>query len=135
MFTRIVRATCAVTICFVATTAVLATGPLPCAAGHSVYFAHVVESLKLSAAKRSQVRRIVNRSEREIRAVFAKHGINPNAKPEFGKLFSARHELQAVERNERNQLKQILSKEQLKIYDRLMQHTRAQVIKATRNDN
>ena len=47
----------------------------------------------------------------------------------------ARHELQAIERNERNQLKPILTKEQLKIYDRIIENTHAQVIKATRNDN
>ncbi len=135
MFRRVFREACLITTCLVVATSALSASAFRCAAGHSIYFAHVVENLDLSAVKRSEVLRIVNQSERDIRAVFTKHGIDPNAKPEFGKLFSARHELQAVERQERNQLKQILSKEQLKTYDRIMEYTRAQVIKATRNDN
>lgn len=107
----------------------------PAISDHSIYFPHVVGSLNLSADQRARVERIMAQSEKQTLAVFAKFGIDPKAKPEFNKLVKARHELQAIERNERNQLKPILTKEQLKIYDRIIENTHAQVIKATRNDN
>lgn len=104
-------------------------------AGHSIYFSHVVGHLGLSAVQRPKVIAIVNKSERDIRAVFARHGINPNAKPEFDKLFKARQDLEVIETWERNELKKILTKAQMKIYRQINEYTRAQVIKATRNDN
>jgi regulator of sigma D len=104
-------------------------------ADHSIYFPHIVDSLDLSADLRSRVQQIMDESERQTLVVFAKFDIDPEAKPEFNKLVKARHELQAIERDERNQLKDILSKDQLKIYDRIIENTHAQVIKATRHDN
>lgn len=116
--------------------AVLAAGASTSAhAGHSIYFPHIVGQLSLDAATRAAVNRIMNKSERDVLSVFAERGINPNAKPDFGKLMQARHELQAVEKREREQLVKILTPAQLKIYDKMIQYTRAQVIKATRHDN
>ena len=115
--------------------AVLLGGAGPAFSDHSIYFPHVAGSLNLSADQRARVQSILVRSEELTLVVFAKFGIDPKAKPEFNKLVKARHELQAIERNERNQLKPILTKEQLKIYDRIIENTHAQVIKATRNDN
>ena len=107
----------------------------PAGADHSIYFPHVAGQLGLDAGKRAEVQAIMARSERETLAVFAKHGIDPNATPDWHKLFNARGALEAIERRERNLLKKILNKDQLKTYDRIMQYTRAQVIKATRKDN
>ncbi len=102
---------------------------------HSIYFPHVAGSLNLTEDQREQVEGILARTEEQTLVVFERFGIDAAAKPEFNKLVKARHELQAIERNERNQLIPILTKQQLKIYDRIIEHTQAQVIKATRNDN
>ncbi len=110
------------------------TGP-SAQAGHSVYFAHISEHLSLDAATRRLVDKIMNKSERDVLTVFARHGIDPNAKPEFDKLMLARHELQAIERDERAQLRGILTPAQFKKYDKLIKQVHARVIKATRNDN
>ena len=100
----------------------------------SIYFPNVISHLKLDAQQRPKVQRILSTSEREARAAFAKHGISLTAKPEFDKLVKARHDLEPIQKRERNQLKKILTKEQLKIYDRIMKLTQARVIKATRRD-
>jgi len=124
---------CVTALMFVAV--LTANASISVQAGHSVYFPHIVEKLSLDAATRAAANRIMNKSERDVLAVFAKHGISPKAKPDFGKLMGARHELQAVEKHERAQLVKILTPAQLKIYDKMIQYTRAQVIKATRHDN
>lgn len=107
----------------------------PVSAGHSIYFPHVAGQLGLDAGQHAKVQAIMAQSERETLAVFAQHGIDPNAKPDWNKLFGARTALEAIERRERNLLSKILNKDQLKTYDRIMEYTRAQVIKATRKDN
>ena len=108
---------------------------LPAGADHSIYFPHVVELLKLNGQLRAKVKAIVDESERQTLVVFKKFGIDPRAKPEFNKLVKARHELQAIERNERTLLKEILSTDQLKDYDRIIEFTHAEVVKATRNED
>lgn len=107
----------------------------PASAGHSVYFAHITGHLSLKSGQRRAVNKIMNKSEREVLAAFRKFDIDPRAKPDFNKLMQARHVLQSIERSEREQLKQILSREQMKIYDKIIAQTHARVIKGTRNDN
>ena len=104
----------------------------PARADHNIYATHAERYLKLRKDQRKEVLDILEQSERELMAAFAKHGIDPHAKPDFDKLVKARGPLQAVGRRERDKLKRILSPEQLSIYDRLVQETRARVIKATR---
>ncbi len=104
----------------------------PARADHNIYATHAERYLKLRKDQRKEVLAILEQSERELMAAFAKHGIDPHAKPDFDKLVKARGPLQAVGRRERDKLKRILSPEQLSIYDRLVQETRARVIKATR---
>ncbi len=125
----------AVAVCLILAMSTLAGTSRPADADHSIYFPHVAGSLDLSEDQRGKVEAIFAQTESETLAVFEKFGIDPKAKPEFNKLVKARHELQAIERSERNQLKVILNKDQLKTYDRIIENTHAQVIKATRNDN
>ena len=109
----------------------LATGAK---ADRSIYFTDVSGQLNLTSSQRPQVEQAFNKSERDTLKVFAKHGINPDAKPDFDKLFGARHELQAIAQRERNLMKRVLTKAQFKIYRKLMDHIQARIIKATRND-
>lgn len=114
----------ALAICVVS----LPTGPA--LAGSNIYDAQVLRHLKLANGQRSKVRRIVRKSDADMKKIFRKYGINPNAKPDFDKLVAASSALQAVERNERNQIKKILNAEQLKHYDQLIDYTRIRVRKA-----
>lgn len=98
----------------------------------NIYDAQVLERMKFSSAQRSKVRAIIRQSDKEMAVVFRKHGINPNAKPEFDKLQKAASELQAIEAKEKRQMKKILSADQYKTYLQLLQDTAARVIKATR---
>ena len=77
-------------------------------------------------------KRIIRQSDKEMAVVFRKHGINPNAKPDFDKLQRASTELQAIESREKKKMKKILSANQYKTYLALLQATAARVIKATR---
>jgi len=98
----------------------------------SIYDAQILQRMKFSADQRGKVRAIIRQSDKEIAVVFRKHGINPNAKPEFDKLQKAASELQAIEAKEKRAMKKILSADQYKTYLQLLQATAARVIKATR---
>ncbi len=89
--------------------------------------------MKFSSTQRKAVKRVLDKSDREMTAIFRKYGIDPHAKPIFDKLREARYELQAVEAREKREMKQILSRAQFKYYLGLIQQTAARVIKATRN--
>lgn len=104
-------------------------------ADRSIYFTDIIPKLNLTEEQLPEVERITEQSEQDTLDAFARNGIDPDARPDFDKLFAARHELQAIERRERQQLKAILTKAQLKTYDKIMQWVRARIIKATRNDN
>jgi len=97
-----------------------------------IYDARVLQRTKFTGDQRTKVRRIIRQSDKEIAVVFRKHGINPNAKPEFEKLQRASSELQAIESKEKRQMKKVLSADQYKAYLGLLQATAARVIKATR---
>ena len=98
----------------------------------NIYDAQVLQRMKFSGDLRSKVRAIIRQSDKEMSVVFRKHGINPNAQPEFDKLQKAASELQAIEAKEKRQMKKILSADQYRTYLRLLQDTAARVIKATR---
>ena len=98
----------------------------------NIYDAQILQRMKFSADQRGKVRAIIRQSDKEIAVVFRKHGINPNAKPEFDKLQKAASELQAIEAKEKRAMKKILSADQYKTYLQLLQATAARVIKATR---
>ena len=98
----------------------------------SIYDAQILQRMKFSTEQRPKVRAIIRQSDKEIAVVFRKHGINPNAKPEFDKLQKAASELQAIEAKEKRAMKKILSAQQYSTYLQLLQATAARVIKATR---
>ena len=99
-------------------------------AGSSIYDAQVLRYIALSGTQRSKVTEIVRQSDAEMARVFHKHYFDPSAKPDFDKLVAASSDLRALEKRERMAMQQILNKEQMKIYDQLMEYTAARVRKA-----
>lgn len=100
------------------------------ASAASIYDAQVLRYLKLQSTQRAKVRKIIRKSDAEMARVFRKYKINPNAKPDFDKLVAASSELTAIERRERKEMKKVLTKDQLKQYDELINITRIRVRKA-----
>jgi hypothetical protein len=108
----------------------LFAGTLP-ASADTIYDAKVEQKLKdLNGDQKAKIAAVVKKSNAEMNAVFKKYGIDPNAKPDFDKLTKASDELQAIGRRERAQMKDILSKAQLKAYDKIIADTGARVRKA-----
>lgn len=98
------------------------------AAAQSLYDANVVKRLDgLTPQQRAQVQKVVAESRRKARAVFKKHGIDPNARPVFNKLQRASQELQAVQQQERRQMVKILNKDQYAQYSKIIAETQARV--------
>ncbi len=113
----------------------LATAPLGAARADTIYDSHIVEQMTFTPAQLPMVRAILSQSRQSLLAIFGKYGIDPYARPNFDKLLEASSELQAVQANEKREMKAILSKDQYKLYLKLLQVTAARVIKATRNDD
>ena len=109
---------------------VLSLAPGGGAAAQSIYDSRVQHRLELTAKQRPEVLRIVAESERQAMAVFRKYGIDPNGRPIFDQLFEASNELMAIERQERQAMKKVLTPEQLADYDRIINETRIRVRKA-----
>jgi Spy/CpxP family protein refolding chaperone len=110
--------------------AALALGPDRPAVADSIYDSRVEQRLDLTSAQRPQVSRILAESKRQAMVVFQKYGIDPNGRPIFDQLFAASNELMAIERQERQAMKQVLTPEQLAHYDRIINETRIRVRKA-----
>ena len=110
--------------------AVLSLAPGGGAAAQSIYDSRVQHRLELTAKQRPEVMRIVAESERQAMAVFEKYGIDPNGRPIFDQLFEASNELMAIERQERQAMKKVLTPDQLADYDRIINETRIRVRKA-----
>ena len=97
---------------------------------NSIYDAKIEERLKLDPGQMPKVEAIVKQSQAERDVVFRKYGIDPNAKPDLDLLTKASDELKAIGNQERKQLKEVLSKAQLKQYDKIINQTSARVGKA-----
>ena len=110
--------------------AALSLGAGDAAVAQSIYDARVQQRLDLTAQQRPQVARVIETSKSLAGAVFRKYGIDPNGRPIFDQLFQASSELMAIERQERQAMKQILTPAQLADYDRIMNETRIRVRKA-----
>ena len=110
--------------------AALALGADRPAVADSIYDSKVEQRLDLTSAQRPQVSRILAESKRQAMVVFQKYGIDPNGRPIFDQLFAASSELMAIERQERQAMKQVLSPEQLAHYDEIINETRIRVRKA-----
>ena len=104
----------------------------PSWADASIYDARILERMKFSPQQLAKVKQILAASDREMLAIFAKYGIDPDEKPNFEKLKRAGNELQAMEAREKRQMKRILTPDQYKQYSALLAETSARVIKATR---
>jgi hypothetical protein len=110
----------------------LLAGGLP-AHADSIYDAKVGQKLTdLTPDQKTKVSAITKQTATEMNAVFKKYGIDPNAAPNFDQLQKAGEELQAVGRREKAQMKTILSKAQLKQYDKIIADTGARVRKAAK---
>jgi hypothetical protein len=107
-----------------------ALGPDRPAVADSIYDSRVEQRLDLTSAQRPEVSRILAESKRQAMAVFQKYGIDPNGRPIFDQLYAASTELMAIERQERQAMKQVLTAEQLAHYDRIINETRIRVRKA-----
>ncbi|MEM7429845.1 MAG: hypothetical protein AAF441_27570 [Pseudomonadota bacterium] len=99
----------------------------------TIYDSRVLERMEFSPEQRREIKAILKRSDQEMLEIFARYGIDPQAKPSFDKLREARHELQALESREKRQMKKVMTRTQFKYYLGLLQQTAARVIKATRN--
>ena len=99
----------------------------------TIYDPQLLSRMQFSAAQLAKIKPVLDKSEASMVKVFAKYRIDPRAKPDFDKLRAASNELQAIEAQEKKQMKQILSKEQYADYLEILQATAAQVIKATRD--
>ncbi len=118
----------------IALAAVLSLPVLPVtpSAAASVYDSRITERLKVKSSQRAAVARIAKQGRRDTLKIFRKYGIDPNAKPDFDKLMKASSELQTVQRRQREEMKRVLTPEQLQQYDRIIEETRARVMKASR---
>lgn len=112
---------------------VLVVAPSTIAAG-TIYDSNILERIKFSSAQREKVRAVLRESDRELLVVFRKHGIDPNAQPEFDKLRAASSELQAVRSRQKREMKKIMTPEQYETYLAILEQTAARVVKATRKN-
>ena len=110
--------------------AALSLVPAERAQAQSIYDSKVQQRLELGGQQRTQVSRILEQSRRQAMAVFKKYGIDPNGRPIFDQLFQASNELMAIERQERQAMKKVLTPAQLADYDRIINETRIRVRKA-----
>ena len=62
----------------------------------NIYDSQILERMSFNGSQHAKVSAILQKSDREMAAIFRKYGINPNAKPDFDKLQSASGELQAI---------------------------------------
>ncbi len=96
----------------------------------SVFDVNIVHALQLKGPQRAKAQRIITQMRSQRSKVFRRYGINPNARPEMGKLQRASSELIALGARERAALSRVLTAEQLRAYDGLMSQLRARVIRA-----
>jgi hypothetical protein len=96
----------------------------------SVYDVNIVSSLQLTGAQRAKAQRIITQTRSQRSKVFRHYGINPNARPDIGKLQRASSQLLAIGARERALLSRVLSPTQLRAYDELMSQLRSRVIRA-----
>ena len=107
------------------------TAPSVVLAG-TIYDSKIMERIKFSSAQRPQARAVIRESDREMKTVFRKYGIDPNARPVFEKLRAASGELQAIRSRQKRAMKKIMTPEQYKTYLDILEQTAARVVKATR---
>jgi hypothetical protein len=111
-----------------ATAVAMPVASLPAKA--SVYDVNIISALQLTGAQRAKAQRIITEMRSQRSKVFRRYGINPNDRPNIGKLQRASSELIAIGARERAALSRVLNPTQLRAYDGLMSQIRARVIRA-----
>ena len=96
----------------------------------SVFDVNIVHALQLKGPQRAKAQAIITQMRSQRSKVFRRYGINPDARPDMGKLQRASSELIALGARERAALSRVLTPEQLRAYDGLMSQLRARVIRA-----
>jgi hypothetical protein len=96
----------------------------------SVFDVNIVHALQLKGPQRAKAQAIITQMRSQRSKVFRRYGINPNARPDMGKLQRASSELIALGARERAALSRVLTPEQLRAYDGLMSQLRARVIRS-----
>jgi hypothetical protein len=104
----------------------VATAP----AGAQTIYDISTTKLKLTAAQKPKVDRIIRQSTRDRNAIFRKYRINPKAKPDLDKLTRASSQLTRVGDRERAALAKVLNPTQLRQYDQLQSEVRRRVVQA-----
>jgi Spy/CpxP family protein refolding chaperone len=99
------------------------------ATAQTIYDANL-KPLKLTAAQRPKVDKILQQSRRERNAIFRKYRINASAKPDLDKLQRASGELTRVGTRERAALAKVLTPTQLRQYDQAQSEVRRRVVNA-----
>lgn len=80
-----------------------------------------------SSEVRAKLLAIAKASQAQMKAIFAKYGIDPNAKPDTDKLMKASRELEAVGRQERQAVQPLLKPEEMAQYNALVAETTKRV--------
>jgi len=101
-------------------------------AAASIYDSGYTSKIRMTAGQKAKVKHISAAARAERRQIFAKYGISERAKPEISRLMKASGELQAMNRNERNQLAKVFTPTQLQQYDALVREVRERVVRAAK---
>lgn len=102
------------------------------ATASSIYDSGYTAKIKMTAGQKSKVKRISGEARAMRRQIFRKYGISERAQPEMSKLMKASGELQAMNRNERNELAKVFTPTQLQQYDALIREVRERVVRAAK---
>jgi hypothetical protein len=98
----------------------------------SIYDSGYVAKIEMTGGQKAKVKRISTATRAQRRQIFRKYGISEKSPPEMSKLMKASSELQAMNRNERNQLAKIFTPTQLQQYDALVRQVRERVVRAAK---
>jgi len=96
----------------------------------TVFDAKIMQNLKMDGQTRSKVSRIVSTSAAELQSVLNKYKINPRGKLDFDTMMKASHELEAVQRKEREAMRAVLSPDQFFEYEKITSQTSRRVRRA-----
>jgi hypothetical protein len=98
----------------------------------SIYDSGYAGKIEMTGSQKAKVKRISAATRAERRQIFRKYGISEKAQPDMSKLMKASNELQAMNRNERNELAKVFTPTQLQQYDALVRQVRERVVKAAK---
>jgi uncharacterized membrane protein len=109
-----------------------ATGVVQPAHAASIYDSGFERKIKMTRKQRSQVRRIMRKSNRRFNKIFRKYGIRKSATPKMSLLMEASGPLQSAARDERNALAKVFTPTQLQEYDKIIRKTEDKIVRAAK---